>query len=101
MSKKVQSNQYNVWVDDGAVKQSLYYNSRWPEIDKIILTITIGTRYARCGKVISNQFCSSLKTIIPKAKALDLEKYGFSEEEMEVFKEEIQDAESLISPFVK
>ena len=48
------------WVDQGseydiAVEQSLYYNSRLPEIDKIILNITIATRYARCGKIISNQ----------------------------------------------
>lgn len=90
------------WVDQGseydiAVEQSLYYNSRLPEIDKIILNITIGTRYARCGKRISNQFCSSLKSIIPKAKELDLEKYGLSEKEIKIFKEEIQEAESLIS----
>lgn len=92
------------WVDQGseydiAVEQSLYYNSRLPEIDKIILNITIGTRYARCGKIISKQFCSSLKSVIPKAKALNLEKYGFSEKEIKVFKEEIQEAESLISSF--
>lgn len=90
------------WVDQGseydiAVEQSLYYNSRLPEIDKIILNITIGTRYARCGKVISDQFRSSLKSVIPKAKELDFIKYGFSEKEIKVFKEEIQEAESLIS----
>lgn len=94
------------WVDQGseydiAVEQSLYYNSRLPEIDKIILNITIGTRYARCGKVISEQFCSSLKSVIPKAKALDFKQCGFSEEEIKIFKEEIQEAESLISSFSK
>lgn len=92
------------WVDQGseydiAVEQSLYYNSGLPEIDKIILNITIATRYARCGKIISNQFYSNLKSIIPKAKELDLEQYGFSEEEIKVFKEEIQEAESLIFSF--
>lgn len=66
-------------------------------ICKRLLNITIGTRYARCGKVISDQFRSSLKSVIPKAKELDFEKYGFSEKEIKVFKEEIQEAESLIS----
>lgn len=90
------------WVDQGseydiAVEQSLYYNSRLPEIDKIILSITIATRYARCGKRISNPFRSSLKSVIPKAKELNFETYDFSEKEIKVFREEIQEAESLIS----
>ena len=94
------------WVDQGseyeiAVEQSLYYNSRLPEIDKIILSITMATRYARCGKTISAQFCSHLKSILPKAKALDLEQYGLSEKEIKVFQEEIQEAESLLSSVSK
>lgn len=90
------------WVDQGstyeiAVEQSLYYNQGLPEIDQIILTITMATRYARCGKVISKQFHSHLTSILPKAKALDFEQYGFSEEEINIFQDEIQEAESLIS----
>ncbi|MBR4083793.1 MAG: hypothetical protein IKK33_05870 [Lachnospiraceae bacterium] len=75
------------WIDQGseydiAVEQSFYYNSGLEEIEEIILNITIATRYARCGKTIPEQFKKSLETTISKAKALNLNECGFSDEEL-------------------
>lgn len=89
------------WVDQGssydiAVEQSIYYNHGLEEIDEIILNITIATRYSRCGREISEQFKERLKTIISKAKALNLQEYSFTEEEIKVFNEEIEEIEELI-----
>lgn len=89
------------WIDQGseydiAVEQSIYYNHGLEEIDEIILNITIATRYSRCGKTISEGFKKRLKTIIPKAKSLNLQVYGLTDEEIKVFNEEIEEVEALI-----
>ena len=89
------------WVDQGseydiAVEQSIYYNHGPEEIDEIILNITIATRYARCGKAISETFKKRLENIISKAKILNLQDYGLTDEEMKVFNEEIAEVEALI-----
>ncbi len=89
------------WIDQGseydiAVEQSIYYNHGLEEIDEIILNITIATRYSRCGKTISEEFKQRLKTIVPKAKVLDLHEYGLTDDEINVFNEEIDEVEALI-----
>lgn len=90
------------WVDQGseyeiAIEQSLYYNSRLPEIDKIILVITIATRYARCGKAVPKLFVATLQAVIPQAKQLNLEEYGCTSDEIKIFKEDLQDAVALLN----
>jgi len=89
------------WVDQGseydiAVEQSVYYNRGLEEIDEIILNITMATRYSRCGKVISNQFRKNLETIISKAKKINLQEYGLTDDEIIVFNEELEEVECLI-----
>jgi len=66
------------------------------EIEEIILNITIATRYARCGKTIPEQFKKSLETTISKAKALNLNECGFSDEELKNFNQDIKEVELLI-----
>lgn len=89
------------WIDQGseydiAVEQSIYYNHGLEEIDEIILNITIATRYSRCGKTISEQFKRRLETTISKAKMLNLQEYGLTDEEIKVFNEEVEEVEALI-----
>jgi len=89
------------WIDQGsnydiATEQSFYYNHSLEEIEEIILSITIATRYARCGRTISEQFKSRLETVIPKAKALNLRDYGLTDEEIKVLGEETEEAEALL-----
>lgn len=89
------------WIDQGskydiAVEQSIYYNHGLEEIDEIILNITIATRYSRCGKTISEQFKRRLETIISKAKMLDLQEYGLTDDEIKVFNEDVEEVEALI-----
>ena len=89
------------WIDQGgeydiAVEQSVYYNHDLDEIEKIILNITIATRYSRCGKKISEQFKNRLETVISKVKVLDLQEYGMTDEEIKVFNEEVEEVETLI-----
>lgn len=90
------------WVDQGsdydiAVEQSIYYNHGLEEIDEIILNITIATRYARCEKIISENFKKRLENIISKAKILNLQDYGLTDEEISIFNEELVEVETLIS----
>ena len=89
------------WIDQGsgydiAVEQSIYYNHDLEEMDEIILSITIATRYSRCGKTISEQFKKRLEDIIPKYRSLDLQEYGLTEKEISVFNEEVEEVEALI-----
>ena len=89
------------WIDQGseydtAVEQSIYYNHGLEEIDEIIFNITIATRYSRCGKMISEQFKKRLENTISKAKILNLQEYGLTEEEIKIFNEEVEDVEALI-----
>lgn len=89
------------WIDQGsdydiAVEQSIYYNHGSEEIDDILLNITIATRYARCGKSISEQFKKRLLIMISKYKMLNLQEYGLTDEEIKVFNEEIDEVETLI-----
>lgn len=65
-------------------------------MDEIILSITIATRYSRCGKTISEQFKKRLEDIIPKYRSLDLQEYGLTEKEISVFNEEVEEVEALI-----
>lgn len=90
------------WVDQGseydiAVEQSIYYNQGMEEIDEIILNITIATRFARCGKRISEQFRKQLEIIVPKAKLLNIKEYGLTEDEIKVFYEELEEVEALMN----
>lgn len=66
------------------------------DIEEIILNITIATRYSRCGKAITEQFKKRLETAISKFKTLSLQEYGLTDEEIEVFNEEVDEAETLI-----
>lgn len=89
------------WVDQGsdydiAVEQSIYYNHETEEVDEIILNITIATRYARCGKTISEQFKKRLVLMISRYKMLNLREYGLTDAEIKVFDEEIEEVETLI-----
>lgn len=89
------------WIDQGsdydiAVEQSIYYNHGLEDIDEILLNITIATRYARCGKNISEQFKKRLLIMISKYKMLNLQKYGLTDEEIKVFNEEVEEVETLI-----
>lgn len=89
------------WIDQGseydvAVEQSIYYNHGSEEIEEIILIMTIATRYARCGKKISEQFKKRLETILSKARTLNLKAYGLTDEEIAVFNEEIEEVDALI-----
>ena len=89
------------WIDQGseydvAVEQSIYYNHGMTEIDEIILNMTIATRYSRCGRKISEQFKRRLETIISKYEMLNLIEYGLTDDEVEVFNEEIEEVRALI-----
>ena len=89
------------WIDQGstydiAAEQSVYYNHGLQEIEEIILNITIATRYSRAGKSISEQFKKRLETIISKVKILNLQEYGLTDEEIEVFYEEVEEVETLV-----
>lgn len=89
------------WIDQGseydiAVEQSIYYNHDLEGIDEIIMNITIATRYSRCGKKISEQFKKRLEFIITEYKTLDLQEYGLTEEEINVFNEEVEEVKVLI-----
>ena len=89
------------WIDQGseydiAVEESIYYNHGLEEIDEIILNITIATRYSRCEKTVSEEFKKRLETIIPKAKILNLQEYGLTDEEIKVFNEEVEEVEALL-----
>lgn len=89
------------WIDQGseydiAVEQSIYYNHGLEEIDQIILNITIATRYSRCGKIIPEEFKKRLETTISKAKTLNLQEYGLTDEEIKIYNEEIEEVEALI-----
>ncbi len=90
------------WVDQGseydiAVEQSIYYNQGMEEIDEIILNITIATRFARCGKRISEQFRKHLENIVSKAKMVNVNEYGLADDEIKVFYEELEEVEALIN----
>ncbi len=89
------------WIDQGseydvAVEQSIYYNHEPEEMEEIILNMTIATRYARCGKRISEQFKNRLETILSKARMLNLKEYGLTDEEIAVFNEAIEEVDALI-----
>lgn len=89
------------WVDQGseydvAVEQSIYYNKQMDELDEIILNITIATRFSRCGKTISDKFKNRLENIISKYKTLNLEKYWFTDDEMTILNEEVEEIKGLI-----
>ncbi len=89
------------WIDQGseydiAVEQSVYYNHGLGKIEEIILNITIATRYSRCGKTISEQFKKRLEVTISKAKTLNLQDYGLTDQEIKVFNEEVEEVEALI-----
>ena len=60
------------------------------------MNLTIATRYSRCGRKISEQFKNRLEIIVSKAKILNLQEYGLTEEEITVFNEEIEEVEALI-----
>lgn len=90
------------WIDQGseydiAVEQSIYYNQGMEEIDEIILNITIATRFARCGKRISEQFRKHLEIVLHKAKMLNIKEYGLTDDEIKVFYEELEEVEALIN----
>lgn len=90
------------WIDQGsdydiAVEQSIYYNHNLEEIDEIILNITIATRYSRCGKKISDQFKKRLEVIISEYKEINLHEHGLADDEINVFNEEVEEVEALIS----
>lgn len=89
------------WIDQGsgydtAAEQSIYYNHSLEDIDEIILNMTIAVRYSRCGKKISEKFKRRLERIVFKYKLLDLKSYCLTDEEIQVFKEEIEEVEALI-----
>ena len=89
------------WVDqdseyDTAVEQSIYYNHSLEGIDEIIFNITIAVRFARCGKTVSEQFKRRLEKILLKYRSLHLEDYCMTDEEMQVFTEEVNEVEALI-----
>ena len=89
------------WIDQGstydtAVEQSVYYNHELGEIEQIILNITIGTRYCRCGKTISEQFKKRLETVVSKVETLHLQEYGLTDEEIKIFYEEVKEVEMLM-----
>lgn len=47
-------------------------------------------------KKISEQFRKRLETVISKAKELNLQEYDFTDEEIKVFIEEVEEVEALI-----
>ena len=88
------------WIDQGseydvAVEQSIYYNKQMDELDEIILNITIATRFARCGKNISDKFKNRLENIISKYRNLNLENC-LTDDEMIILNEEVEEIEVLI-----
>ena len=88
------------WVDQGsqydiAVEQSIYYNKPMDELDEVIFNVTIATRFARCGKAISDKFKNRLINTISKYKNLDLEEYSLSEEEINILNEEVEEIKGL------
>lgn len=85
------------WVDQGneydiAVDQGSYYCIWKDELDEIMYYVTIASRFARGGRQISDSFKETLKTIIPRARALNLEEYGLTQHEIECFEEDVLDA---------
>lgn len=89
------------WIDQGseydvAVEQSYYYNKEMDELEDIIFNITIATRFSRCGKIIPDRFKNRLEKSIIKYKNLDLEQYGLSNEEKNIFNEEVEEVQGLI-----
>lgn len=89
------------WIDQGskydvAVEQSVYYNKKMDELEEIIFNITIATRFARCGKTISDRFKSRLEKLIRKYKNLNIENYGINSDEKIIFDEEVEEVQALI-----
>ncbi len=89
------------WVDqnsdyDVAVEQSIYYNKKTDELDEIIFNITIATRFARCGREVSNKFKERLERVISEYKNIDLDRYCLSNSEINVLNEEIDEVKELI-----
>lgn len=89
------------WIDqnsdyDMAVEQSIYYNIKTDELYEIIFNITIATRFARCGRKISNKFKDRLEKVISRYRNMNLEKYCLSNSEINILNEEIEEIEGLI-----
>ena len=83
------------WVDSGssydiAVDQANYYDHHTEKIDIVLKNITMATRFTRSGREFSNTFKNELKDIIATAKQLDLDEYGLTDEEKEVYYEEFR-----------
>ncbi|CAM2895347.1 deaminase domain-containing protein [Hathewaya histolytica] len=93
---------FYMWVEQGstydvAASQCMYYDQPQNELDEIVMSITIGTRFARCGKALGDDFKQVLKKKIESFNMLDLSKYNLNEEELKVFKEEISEVSGYIS----
>ena len=86
-----QSSDYNI-----AVEQSIYYDNIEDDLDKIIFNITVATRFARCGKEISNTFRERLEGIITKYKILNIEVYNLCEKEKSILDEEVKEIKIML-----
>ena len=77
--------------------QTVYYGSmREDGLEDIILYITVGILLARYGKEYYEHFREDLEDTIAKYKALDIEEYTLSEEEKNIFVEEVKTIETLL-----
>lgn len=84
------------WIDQGssyevAVGQSLYYSKELNKFQELIMTVTIATRFARCGRSLPEKFQLQLRELIDRSENYNFLDYGLSEEEQKVLNEEIEE----------
>ncbi|SFJ92763.1 MULTISPECIES: hypothetical protein [unclassified Bacillus (in: firmicutes)] len=93
---------FYMWIEQGstydvAASQCMYYDQPQNELDEIVMSITIATRFARCGKLLGDDFKQVLKKKIESFNMLDLSKYNLNEDELKALKEEISEVSGYIS----
>lgn len=93
---------FYMWIEQGssynvAFGQCMYYNQPQNEFDKLLMAVTIATRFVRSKKSLPQEIIDMLSREILSYKSLNIGAYELKEEEIQVFEEELMEVKGYIS----
>ncbi len=89
---------FYTWIEQGstydtAAEQCVYYNRPENDLDKLIIVITVATRFSRSNMMIQESFREKLLKAIDEISKVNLKDYLIVSE-VQVLKEEVEELKS-------